>query len=117
MNSIISPTLENKAVAVNGPKVGDILVSTSGYEACIAHFAKVIDVTKASVKIVRISSRDTYKPGNGMEWDSVPNLNAESDEVETKRFKAYGDTYKVKDTSYSSFYPWSGEPISCYNYH
>jgi hypothetical protein len=117
MNSILSPSLENNNAVVNAPKIGDIIVSCSGYEACIAHFAKVIDVTKSSVKIVRLRSIDTYKGNNGMEWESVPDLNNESDEVETKRFKAYGDTYKIKDTSYASFYPWKGEPISCYNYH
>jgi hypothetical protein len=117
MNSIISPALENKAAVINGPKVGDILVSTSGYEACIAHFAKVVAVTKSSVKIARIGSNDTYKGGNGMEWDSVPDMSRESDALETKRFKPCGETYKVKDTSYSTFYVWGGQPISCYNYH
>jgi hypothetical protein len=117
MNSIFSPTLENKPVVANGPKIGDILVSTAGYEACIAHFAKVVDVTKSSVKIVRLGCNNTYKGSGGMEWESLPNFNAESDEVETKRFKPYGETYKVKDSSYATFYPWGGEPISCYNYH
>lgn len=117
MNSILSPLLENGPTVVVGPKVGDIIVSTSGYEACIAHFARVVGVTKASVKIVRLRSIDTYKGGNGMEWDSMPDLNGDEGDPETKRFKAAGDSYKVKESEYASFYPWSGEPVSCYNYH
>jgi hypothetical protein len=115
--NIISPDLENKNVVVNGPKVGDIIVSCSGYEACIAHFAKVIAVTKSSVKIVRLGDNRKYTGNAGMDWESTPDLTRPSGEVETKRFKAAGDSYKVKDTSYANFYPWGGEPISCYNYH
>jgi hypothetical protein len=115
MNSIISPALENKVAVVNGPKVGDILVSTSGYEACIAHFAKVVEVTKASVKLELLRSIDTHT--TPMNWESLPDLASGGGDLLTKRFKACGDTYKVKDTSYSTFYPWGGEPISCYNYH
>lgn len=116
-DTIISPTLESPAAIVDGPKVGDILVSTSGYEACIAHFAKVVAVTKSSVKLLRLGSIDTYKGQGGIEWTSVPNLSAEDDETETKRFKPYGDSYKVKENSYATFYKWTGKPIECYNYH
>jgi len=117
MNSIISPSLENKPSVVNGPKVGDILVSTSGYEASIAHFAKVVGVTKSSVKIVRLGNNDTYTGTNGMEWISVPELTNQSDEVEVKRFKPCGESYKVKENSYATFYVWNGKPVECYNYH
>jgi hypothetical protein len=116
-NTIISPTLETPAAVVNGPKVGDILVSCSGYEACIAHFAKVVAVTKSSVKLLRLGSIDTYKGSGGMEWTSVPNFSAENDETETKRFKPCGDSYKVKENSYATFYKWGGEPIECFNHH
>lgn len=116
MNSILSPKLENGNAVVNGPKVGDIIVSCSGYEASIAHFAKVVAVTKASVQIVRLGCDNTYYGGGGMNWTSVPDL-SQTGKIETKRFKAVGDTYKVKDTSYANFYKWDGKPVECYNYH
>lgn len=115
MNSIFSPSLENKPSIVNGPKVGDILCSTYGYEACIAHFAKVIEVTKASVKIELLGTIDNHT--SPMTWESKPNVDSSGGTIVTKRFKAYGDTYKVKDSTYATYYPWSGKAINCYNYH
>lgn len=117
MTTILAPTIEKPTAVVNGPKVGDILVSHSGYEACIAHFAKVVAVTKSSVKIVRLRSIDTYTGSGGMEWTSMPDVNGVEGEVETKRFNPLGNTYKVKDTSYCNYLPWSGKPSNCYNYH
>lgn len=113
--SIIAPSLENKPAVTNGPKVGDILVSTYGYEACIASFAKVVGVTKASVKIQMIGGiADHTGP---MTWVATPDINRVGDEVSTRRFRACGDSYSVKSTSFSNFYPWSGKPVNCYNYH
>lgn len=117
MNSIFSPSLENKPVVVNGPKVGDILVSISGYEASIAHWAKVVGVTGKSVKIVRLPADNKYTGGGGMEWTSTPATDRIKGETETKRFTADGDSYRVKDSSYAHFYVWGGDPISCYNHH
>ena len=117
MNSIFSPALENKPVVVNGPKVGDILVSISGYEASIASWAKVVAVTGKSVKIVRLPADNKYTGGGGMEWISTPATDRIKGETETKRFTADGDGYRVKNNSYSNYYVWSGKPIQCYNYH
>jgi len=113
--NILAPSLENKPTVVNNPKVGDILVSTYGYDACIAHFAKVVAVTKASVKIEMLGTIDNHT--SPMTWESRPNVDSSGGNVVTKRFKACGDTYKVKDSNFATFYPWSGKPINCFNYH
>ena len=114
-NTILAPSLTSKPAVVNGPKVGDILVSTYGYDACIASFAKVVGVTKSSVKIQMIGHIEDHT--GPMTWNAMPDFNRVGEEVSTRRFKAYGDSYSVKSTSFSNFYPWSGKPISCYNYH
>lgn len=114
--NIISPKLENDNTVVNGPKVGDILVSTYGYEACIAHWAKVVAVGKNSIKIVRLGCNNKYTGGGGMTWESTPDLNTAGN-PETKRFKPIGESYRVKDSDCANFYVWGGKPISCYNYH
>jgi hypothetical protein len=117
MNSIFSPDLVNKPTVVYGPKVGDILVSISGYEASIASWAKVVGVTGKSVKIVRLPADNKYTGGGGMEWISTPATDRIKGETETKRFTADGDGYRVKYSSYASYYVWDGKPISCYNWH
>lgn len=113
--NILAPSLVNKYAVVNGPKVGDILCSTYGYDACIAHFAKVVEVTKASVKLELLGTIDNYT--SPMNWESKPDINSTGGTVVNKRFKPNGDSYKVKDTSCATFYPWSGKAINCYNYH
>lgn len=117
MNSIISPTLENKKLVVNGPKVGDILVSCYGYEASIARWAKVVAVTGKSVKIVRLPANNNYTGGGGMNWTSTPALDRIHGKTEIKRVSASGNSYMVKDTSFSNFYVWDGNPVECYNHH
>ena len=94
-------------------KVGDILVSTYGYEACIARFAKVIAVTKASVKIENLGTIEN--PTSPMTWESRPNIDSTGGNVQTKRFKVIGETYAVKDSSYATFFIWNGKPVNCYN--
>jgi hypothetical protein len=110
MNSILAP----KPEVINGPKVGDILVSNWGYEASIASFAKVIAVTGKSVKMVRLGVNEKHT--GPMEWTSTPDL-SHSGKVETKRFAPAGDSYRVKDTTFANFYLWDGKPVNCYNYH
>jgi hypothetical protein len=52
-----------------------------------------------------------------MTWESRPNIDSTGGTVQTKRFKAIGETYSVKDSSFSTFFPWNGKVINCYNYH
>jgi hypothetical protein len=99
---------------INGPKVGDILVSNWGYDANIASFAKVIAVTGKSVKIVSLGANDSHT--GPMEWTSTPDL-SRTGPVKTKRFSAAGEGYRVKDSTFANFYLWDGKPVNCYNYH
>lgn len=115
-SSILAPSLTNPTPVLVGPKVGDILLSTWGYEASIATWAKVVGVTGKSVKIAYIGAIEKHT--GPMEWTSLPDVNSVGKKVVTKRFTPAGSSYKVKDSSFSNFYPWKGtEPISCYNYH
>jgi hypothetical protein len=114
MNSILSPSLLSPPPVINGPKVGDILVSCWGYEACIAHWAQVVGVTGKSVKLQYLGASDNHT--GPMNWESTPDLNSAGKTV-TKRFKPDGNSYRVKDSSFATFYKWDGKPISCYTYH
>lgn len=123
-NNTINTNLSSSGLVNSAPvnasdviKVGDIIVSRSGYDACIARFAKVVAVAGKSVKIQRIRSIDSDVKNGGMDWVSVPAVNAHVGEVETKRVKLMGDTFAIKDNSYSTFFKWSGLPLECYNHH
>lgn len=113
----VNDTITNTPVtSINGPKVGDILVATYGHEANIANFAKVVAVTKSSVKIRAIGSTDTHT--GIMEWVSVPNENRVSDEIQTRRFRLHSNgQYSVKHSSFSTYFIWKGQPERCYNHH
>jgi len=110
MNSILAP----KPEVINGPKVGDVIVSNWGYEANIASFAKIIAVTNKSVKLVRLGANDKYT--GAMEWTSTPDF-SKPGKIETKRFTPAGNSYRVKDSTFANFYLWNGKPVNCYNYH
>jgi hypothetical protein len=98
------------------PKVGDILVSQWGYEANIATFAKVIAVTAKSVKLIGLGQTRTYSSQS--DWLSQPDLAKTNHKVMTRRFNPSGHYgYSVKDSSFSTFFPWDGKPVACYNYH
>ena len=116
-SSIISPELSNPTVA--SPKVGDVLMGTYGYEACIPTFVKVVGVSGKSINVQHIETRSVYKPnGAGMEWTVFPNKDVVAGPIVRKMFKAAGNGYKVKWSSYQNLYgPWTGTSVEAYNYH
>lgn len=115
-SNLIAPSL--KTLNTNElPKVGDVLVGTYGYEACIAVFAKVIAVTNASVKITLLDQNNSYS--GPMEWKSLPILNSYIGDTLMKRFKTggYDCGYVVNYNSYTHLSKWNGNALNCYNYH
>lgn len=117
-SSIISPVLTNPS-AVATPKIGDVLMGTYGYEACIPTFVQVVGVSGKSVSVQAIDCRSEYKPNSGgMEWTVFPKKDCLVGPVVKKIFKAIGNGYKVKWTSYQNLYgPWTGTSVEAYNYH
>lgn len=114
--SVVGPdALKASAAPKNGPKVGDILCGTYGYEACIAVFAKVVGVTGSSVRVVELDDSRVYSNG-GMDWVSTPIVNSDGPVV-IKRVKPVGDSYRIKWNSCVNLYKWDGESVSCYNHH
>lgn len=106
-----------KHVNVNTPKFGDILVSSSGYEASISSFAKVIKVSKSFVHIQYLKAIRSNSRNGGMDWDSMPDLEDKIGLVDRRKWSDDGTAYRVKNNSYSSFYVWNGLPQQDYNHH
>lgn len=99
------------------PKIGDILVSSWGWDQTNVDFYEVVAVTKSSVRIRLVKSkvvdgRVVAVPG---EW-KTPYSSSEtdprySDKGALKRVKSARDGYAVTIESYSDAYLWDGCPM------
>ena len=102
---------------LNTPKIGDILLRKTGYEASIAYWAQVVGVTGKRVKFRELEQSCVYAQG-GMEWTSTVKRDCFVGDVITKAFCDYGTQYRVKCDSYSNYYFYSGDgTVECYNHH
>lgn len=99
----------------NKIKVGDILISTFGYDARIACFWKVVARTQKSLKIARLLDHD--KTGG---WDAgtdKPAKDSRLGEVKTKRLIVKYDDTEMVNTGYGFASIWNGEAVNTYNHH
>jgi hypothetical protein len=91
------------------PKVGDILVSSWGYDQTNIDWYKVVAVTKASIRIVQISGRTVEQNGPSdrvmPNTEEVPNP---ADKGALKRFRLSEKGYSVSINSYANAYLWDG---------
>ena len=95
------------------PKVGDILVGTWGYEACLATFVRVIEVKAATVRVVELSQIQT---GDLQAGTAMPDLNGNRGTPKLKKVKNYDGDYYIKwDTCALGL--WNGKPVNTYNHH
>ena len=96
-------------------KVGDILLSTWGYDACIADFYKVVGRTAASLKIVCLQNRNT---GDWVAGTSEPIVNFPATcKVITARLKSYYDGSECVKVNGHIASLWNGKPVATYNHH
>lgn len=107
----------NTATVSVTPKVGDILVSSWGYDQTNVDFYKVLKLSPSgkSITIQRIKSKVTetgYMCGNSVPL--VPHEVSKYDgEPKTKRVNLMNEGYNVSLTNYSSAYLWDGQPEYC----
>ena len=98
-------TLVNKPLpTVN---IGDIYVTSWGYDQTNIDYYKVLEVKNKSVVIAGIGQERVYTGHMQGECNPVPNR--VSDKRITKRIISCGDSVSLKMTSYSRAYPWSGK--------
>jgi len=102
----------------NTPKVGDILISSWGYDQTNVDFYKVLKISPSgkSVSIQRIKGTIAEKGGymSGEATVAIPHEVAEFDnKVMTKLAKPNRDGYGVKIKNYAWAYLWDGKPHYC----
>lgn len=101
------------------PLVGDILVSSWGYEQTNIDFYRVLKVTKASVVVARLSSNTVRADwGSGKKTPGSEVIGA----PKTHRFnlrKTWDnkDSYSIKLNSYAYASLWDGSAQSFTDYH
>lgn len=89
-------------------KVGDVFVSSWGYDQTNIDYYIVRSVKKATVVISPLGQ--TRKYTGSMQGECVPNLTQIGDRTITKRIQRSGSNgVCLKLTSYSWAYPWNGQ--------
>jgi hypothetical protein len=91
------------------PKVGDILVSSWGYDQTNIDFYKVIGLTAKSVKIVKIGQQIHEQTG-WLQETVLPDPDIVLSEPITRRVGIASDGYSVKVRDYAWAYLWDGRP-------
>ena len=102
------------------PQVGDILVSSWGYEQTNIDFYRVLKVSKARVTLVRVNKTTVSNDGM-MGGKTVPHGDPIGAPV-SRGFKSFVNwdkqqSYGVRLSSYEWATPWNGEPQTFTSYH
>jgi hypothetical protein len=96
-------------------KLGDILVSTYGYDAGLANFYKVVARTAKTVKICRL--HDIVHTGNWVDGTAAPKPDSRMGDMLTKKIHVGHNGYEYLDTDLGMASLWDGKPVNTYNHH
>lgn len=96
-------------------KIGDILVSTYGYDARLAAFWKVVARTAKTVKICRL--RDIIHTGTWADGAAAPMPNSKMGVMLTKKIQIEHTGYEYVRTDRGEASLWDGKPVNTYNHH
>jgi len=97
-------TLVNKPMpTVN---IGDIYVTSWGYEQTNIDYYKVVSVKNKTVNLVSIGQTRNYT--GSMQGECMPDPSVVGTKIYTKRMINNGDSVSFKMTSFSWAYKWSG---------
>jgi hypothetical protein len=96
-------------------KVGDILLATWGYDACLADFYKVTARKNKTIVMVKLANHNT---GDWCSGTSSPAKPENMLGTPVKRLiKTYNNNEYVKGISSGYAYIWNGKPVNTYNHH
>ena len=93
-------------------QIGDILVSSHGYNCTLVDFYRVKRVTKSSVWLTHLENSWDYSDGYGQVGTVVPS-NRETCEKPIMRrlqFSQLNNQEYVMISKYEYAYPWNGKP-------
>ena len=93
-------------------QIGDILVSSHGYNCTLVDFYRVIRVTKSSVWLTHLENKWASSDGYGQVGTVLPS-DRETREAPIMRrlqFSQLNNQEYVMINKYSYAYPWNGKP-------
>ena len=88
--------------------VGDILVSTWGYDQTNVDFYKVVKRNNTALQLVKL---DKKKSGDWMMGTAVPGSKEGGVTIRKKALINYDGGEFVKINKYAHAYPWNGKPV------
>jgi hypothetical protein len=105
--------------STNIPVIGDVLVSTWGYEQTNSNYYKVTGVKGTFVTLIELDEVETAKPNcYGMFGTTMPVLNSTKGTSFRKKFKdGYNGGYYVTISNYASAHLWNGKPTEVSHTH
>lgn len=94
-------------------QIGDILVSSYGYNCSLVSFYKVVRVTKASVYLQELRYKFTEHDGYGQAGKVIPSNEESSSEPFMRRVGRhnYNNQEFVAISKYEYAYAWDGNPV------
>lgn len=87
--------------------IGDIYVTSWGYDQTNIDYYKVTNVKNKTVNLVSIGQKRNYT--GPMQGECVPDPSVVGNKIYTKRMIPNGDSVSFKMTSYSWAYKWNGK--------
>lgn len=95
----------------HGIKLGDIFVSSWGYEQTNVDFFEVVKVTPKGVGIVEIGKQSIGDTGGpSVKVVPVPGSAGKGAPVKSKQVRDTGGTKRIRINSYSTARLWDGQP-------
>ena len=101
------------------PKVGDILLSTWGWEQTNSNYYKVLKVMGKMVELIELNEIETPKPDSYcMFGTTMPVLDSTKGVPFRKKFKdGYNGGYRVSISNYAGASLWDGTPTEVSHTH
>ena len=93
-------------------KIGDILVSSWGYEQTNIDYYQVVAVSGSTATIRKIGKQHVSSQGGQYVDAVIPSVDTFVGPPMKKRVQktSYGGAYKIKISDYQTAFPWDGQP-------
>jgi hypothetical protein len=104
----------SKTMCVEGVEIGDVFISSWGYEQTNIDFYQVVGVTSKSLKLRKIAQVKNYNIDQTSGGTTTPKKDEFISDVFTRRYLLKHNAVKISDRIYADL--WDGKPESFTSY-